>query len=240
MEPVTIDDIWRSAFFTALFDIVLIAALLWRLKSTRLRALGRPIAIAAGLFWGVFATWLLFMFWDDYYRFFFPVWAPWVAPLDSLFYAAVGVLLWWLACKLPGNPVLNFLLLGALESIPEHLYGIYGLHILDVPMFRGVTPLPVFVYALFEYIVYWGAVLVLAALIQWGWERRKVISHLEFWQRSKTMLRVSSASNGGDGHAPTKIRDLPVNDSGGLSIIPWAAGVPADRSSDSQSRRSGA
>jgi hypothetical protein len=56
-------------------------------------------------------------------------------------------------------------LLGALESVPEHLLAIYRMHILDIPMFKDVNASLIFVFAFFEYAIYWGAVLSLAALL---------------------------------------------------------------------------
>jgi hypothetical protein len=52
-----------------------------------------------------------------------------------------------------------FLLLGGLEGILEHVFGIYGLHILDkVPWLQGTPPIPVIIFSFSEYIVYWAVV----------------------------------------------------------------------------------
>jgi len=48
----------------------------------------------------------------------------------------------------------------------EHVFGIYGLHILDkVPWLQGISPFPVIVFSFFEYIVYWAIV----AWMSYGW-----------------------------------------------------------------------
>lgn len=75
----------------------------------------------------------------------------------AVLYGAIGLALWWLALRLQGNPVLNFCLLGGLEAIPEHLWVIFGLRILErVPMLQGVSPTSVLVFAIPEYVLYWG------------------------------------------------------------------------------------
>jgi hypothetical protein len=120
---------------------------------------------------GIFATACLRGFWDLYYRYFYPGWVRWLAPLDALLYGAIALALWWLALHLPGNPVVNFALLGGLESVLEHLLGIYGLGILDkVPILQGVSPASALVFAFFEYIFYWSVVLGIAGLLGRGWQ----------------------------------------------------------------------
>jgi hypothetical protein len=67
--------------------------------------------------------------------------------------------------------VVNFCLLGGVESVLEHLVGIYGLGILDkVPLLRGVSSASALVFAFFEYIFYWGVVLGIAVLLGRGWQ----------------------------------------------------------------------
>lgn len=148
--------------------------LVWRLKAAGFRALSwQALGIAAGVFWGALA-WLLIAFsWDFYYQFFAPAWYRWGAPLEAVFlYAALGLFLRWAAGKLPGNPVLWFCLLGGLESIPEHAIGIFRFGILEIPALQGSSPGSIFLFAFFEYTVYWGIVLGLAAVLD-RWLRVK-------------------------------------------------------------------
>ena len=130
-----------------------------------------PITIASGVLWGLFAVAMVFGFWDLYYRHIFNAWMRWVTPLDSLFYAAIALGMWWLAGKLPGSAVLWFVLLGGLEGVLEHLLGIYGMGILEkVPWLEGVGVLPVVVFSFFEYTFYW-------AIVAWlGYGITKVVS----------------------------------------------------------------
>lgn len=132
-----------------------------------MRRMGMSLAIGAALFWGTFAIGMLWGFWDSYYQYFYDDRARKWAWTAALLYAAVGLALWWLATHLPGNKILNFLLLGGVESVPEHILGIYVFRILDrVPDLQGISREFIFIFAFFEYIVYWGIVLALALLIQ--------------------------------------------------------------------------
>jgi len=154
----------------ALVDMGLLVLLLWRAKPEWFQRSGWLMAISSAIFWGIFAISLYQIFWDRYYSHFVPEYVRWLTPAAAIEYGLVGWLLWWIAKKLPGNPVLTFCLLGGLESIPEHLLGIYGFKILDIPILQGMTPLSVLVFAFFEYILYWGAVVALAGLLGWGWQ----------------------------------------------------------------------
>ncbi len=125
----------------------------------------RIFALAAGLFWGCLALILHLVYWDSYYRFFVPAQVNRLTPMAALFYALVGLGLRWLARRLPGNFAGNFCLLGACESIPEHILGIYRFHILEIPILKDVPPTAIFFFAFFEYALYWGAVLWLTDLL---------------------------------------------------------------------------
>lgn len=171
---ITSEMLWLSALLTALVDVPLVWVLARRLRPARFRELHWPTALAAALFWLSLAVLLYALTWDWYYAKFLPgaggrslgrgllELAPYLA-----LYPAIGLLLWWLALRLPGHPAVTFCLLGGLESVPEHLWGIYRLGILDkVDYFQGVSAASVLVFAVFEYILYWGSVLSLAALLR--------------------------------------------------------------------------
>jgi hypothetical protein len=151
--------------------VILLAAgvvglLTWRLKPHQFSAIGwKPLALGSGIFWGVLGTILVLGFWESYYRHFAPSWARFEIPFIFILYAVIGLGLRWLALHLPGNPVLTFCLLGGIESIPEHALGIYGFHILDISILRGFSPASIFIFAFFEYVVYWGLAFGLAVLL---------------------------------------------------------------------------
>lgn len=62
-----------------------------------------------------------------------------------------------------------FCLLGGFESILEHIWGIYGFGILKILLLQGGSPLLVLAFAFPEYIFYWGIVVAVSSLLQWGW-----------------------------------------------------------------------
>ena len=166
----TSETFWLGALVAAFIDIGLVLLLALCMKPARFRQLSWAITGTSAVLWGILAIACLRGFWDLYYRYFYPGWMRWLAPLDALLYGAIALALWWLALRLPGNPVVNFALLGGLESVLEHLLGIYGLGILDkVPVLQGVSPASALVFAFFEYIFYWGVVLGVAGLLGRVW-----------------------------------------------------------------------
>jgi hypothetical protein len=148
--------------------LLTLALLAWRLKPSAFRSLpSTSIAVASALFWGVFAAILYSVFWDSYYSIFATPANRLFAPIAAAgLYSLIALLLRWLALRLPGNPVLTFPLLGGLESIPEHAIAINRFGILQIPILRGSTPISIFIFAFFEYVVYWGLVLLLAGLLR--------------------------------------------------------------------------
>jgi hypothetical protein len=62
-------------------------------------------------------------------------------------------------------------LLGGLTALPEHVWGIYRLGMLEqVPFLRKASALSVLAFAVPEYALYWATVLSIARLIQRGWK----------------------------------------------------------------------
>ncbi|MDT8305117.1 MAG: hypothetical protein RRC07_04220 [Anaerolineae bacterium] len=171
MDTALAGGFWEAALIWG----VVAAALLWLLARTvRRPALERvrwAVPVAAALFWGIFATVLVYGMWASYYEYFYSTRLRLIIPLYApLLYAVVGTFLWWAARRLPGNPAVTFCLLGGLESLAEHLIAIYALDILErVPLLQGSDPLAVLAFAFPEYVVYWGIVLALAAILARFW-----------------------------------------------------------------------
>jgi hypothetical protein len=160
-------DIWNSTIFFGLIGVVLFLLLVWLYHEDRFRAAMLPISVASGVFWGVLSILVIWLGWDLYYQYFYPVWMRWLAPLNAILYALIGLGLWALAARLPGSALLWFILLGATEGVLEHLLGIYGLRILDkVPWLQGLPVGPLLLFSFFEYIVYWDLTAGLAFLLQ--------------------------------------------------------------------------
>ncbi len=173
----TSGDYWRGASLAALASLLLAAPLVLIYRPEAFRRAALATGIASALFWGPVAVLSIVGFWEIYYKYIYPPWARWAAPLDILLYAAIGLGMWWLATRFPGPAILWFLLLGGCESLLEHLFGIYALHILEkVPVLQGVAPAPALVFAFFEYIVYWAIVGWLALALLKILELKSILS----------------------------------------------------------------
>jgi len=161
------DGYWLAALIWAVVAAALVLLLRWRVRREALEGARWAVPVAAALFWGVLAAVLVRVYWEAYYQHFYS--APLrlvVLLVTPFFYAALGALLWWLARRLSGNAPVTFCLLGGLEALVEHLVAIYWLGILErVPMLQGADPLAVLAFSVPEYVVYWGLVLGLAALL---------------------------------------------------------------------------
>lgn len=160
---VTDQEVWLSALLFAALDLVVLVPLVLVFKSEVFRVASRLIVFASAVFWGTVAVVAIRGFWEMYYRHIYPAWVRLLVPLDVLLYGGIGLGLWWLAIRVGGPSVLAFALLGGIEGIAEHLFGIYALRILDkVPLLQGLAPLPVVVFSFFEYVLYWTLVAWLA------------------------------------------------------------------------------
>jgi len=81
--------------------------------------------------------------------------------------------MWFLAWRLPGNPIVSFCLLGSLEGLASHGWAVYNLGIIDkIPIMHGVSPASVLVFAMSEKILYWSIILGVAELLRRLWQRR--------------------------------------------------------------------
>jgi hypothetical protein len=165
------EQLWMSGFVIALVDVIFVLLLTWRVKSSRFRELKWTLVGTAAIFWGAFATVLVVVFWDTYYHYFFPGWlrSGGILLYAPTLYGAFALTFHWLALRLPGNPIVNFCLLSGLESLLEHLWGIYGLKILRVPILQEASPESILAVAFPEYILYWCIVISIAVLFQKGW-----------------------------------------------------------------------
>lgn len=162
---------YRSALVIALLDGALILLLAWRIKPARFQALKWPLAGSAALIWSLFGVVLVRVFWDSYYRYFYPAGlrSGGILLFVPLAYGLLALIYHALAIRLPGNPILVFCLLGGFGSILEHVWGFNGLGVLEVPMLQEASPISILVFAFPEYILYWCVVIGLAALAQGAW-----------------------------------------------------------------------
>jgi hypothetical protein len=153
----TTQDVWMSTLLFGVAGLVLLLPLAFTYRGTAFQRSALALTLGSALFWGVCATAAVRLAWEFYYQYIYPAWIRTLAPLDALFYGLLGLGMWWLALHLPGSPVVWFVILGGLEGVAEHVFGIYTLHILDkVPWLSGLPPLPLIIFSFFEYIVYWS------------------------------------------------------------------------------------
>jgi len=166
---ITSEILWLSAFITVLIDVGLILYLARRIQRPRFRQLHWPVALAAGVFWVSYGLMLFALTWESFYAKFLPDPANRSlarSMVELLPYPIIGLVLWWLAVRLPGNPAVNYCLLGGVQSLPEHLWGIYRLGMLDkVSFLQQASAASVLAFAVPEYILYWGSILCIAMWI---------------------------------------------------------------------------
>jgi len=176
---ITSEVFWWSAPVTALIDVGLVLFLARRTGRSRFRQLHWPVVLASGIFWMSLGLFFFETTWASFYARFLP--DPANRSLNRflfelLLYPALGLAMWWLAARLPGNPAVTFCLLGGLEALPEHLWGIYRLDMLDkVPFLREASPIAVLAFAVPEYVLYWGSALAMALPVErmWQWYRHR-------------------------------------------------------------------
>jgi hypothetical protein len=165
------DQFWIDSAIAAIVDAAFIVFLAWRIKPARFRELKWMLAGTAAVFWSIFGIVLVSAFWETYYQYFYPGWmrSGGILLFVPILFGILALVFHWLSLRIPGNPILNFCLLAGLESLLEHLVGIYGLKILEIPMLREASPASILTFSFPEYIFYWCIVISIAALLQDGW-----------------------------------------------------------------------
>ena len=123
---VTTEILWQGTVIFALIDIVFVAILRWRIPAEGFRQFKWSLVLTTGVFWflllGIMMSWL---YWEPVYHFVFPDWARWlIPPVYGLFFAAAGLLFWWLAVRLGREPVVVWCLLGGLLGMVTHLWAV--------------------------------------------------------------------------------------------------------------------
>ena len=190
---VTTEILWRGALIFALIDVVYVGVLVWRIKPAELRKLKWVIVGTTGVYWCI--IWLLIgsiFFWEPVYHYVFPEWARWVIPpVYGVVFAAVGWLFWWLAFRLPGNPMINLCLLGGLWGMITHIWAIFRGILDKPPMLQGASPIATAVMPIFEFIFYWCIIISAASLLQraWDWSRRLFNCRARARKRGSPILR---------------------------------------------------
>jgi hypothetical protein len=167
MAQVTSELYWIAASVTAIIDVVFVTVLAWRIRPERFHHMKNFLAGSAILFWG--GLWTSVMtsrfIWETCYQYIFPPSARWIMPpVMALLDGVLALSFWWLALRLPGNPVVNLVLLGGLESFPGHLRAIQ-LGILETPLLKAVSAASALTFGLFEFVFYWSVILAISTIL---------------------------------------------------------------------------
>lgn len=162
--PVSTGQMWAITGIAAVIDVGL-GVLLWhRVRQPWQSGMGRRLALVGAVFFALLYGWAAWTYWADCYGRVLPVWVRWAAPGWGLLEGALGGMFWWIARHLaPRRPAPLFLALGALESVPGHLHGIYQRGLLQAcaPVL-GVSPSSALAFGLFEFGFYWAIILALS------------------------------------------------------------------------------
>ena len=158
-------DVWLSALIFGIIACLLLTPLLFLFSDERFSVAIQSIALGSAIFWGMMTLLFMGRYWQIYYRYIYPDWMRSISPLNILLYAAIGMGLWQLTLIFENRLILVFAFLGGLEGAAEHIFAVYGLHVLEkVPWLEGLKPFPVILFSFFEYIAYWSAVAWLGLL----------------------------------------------------------------------------
>jgi hypothetical protein len=105
--------------------------------------------------------------WAYYYRFFYPAWMKWgTALIAFVLYSVYAFACHWLACHMPGRPMLWFCLFTGLLAANEHYIAWNFARLPEkVPMLAGMPLIPTMIFAFFEYQVYWATALWIAWIL---------------------------------------------------------------------------
>jgi hypothetical protein len=173
----TSEMLWLGTLIFAVIDAAFVPNLAWRIKAATFRQIKWTLVTATAIFWSAIWTWALFNFWDSVYQYMFPAWARrLIPPAYGLLFAGVGLLFWWLALRLQGNPVVNFCLLGGLWGMMTHLWAVYWGIVDKPPVLQSVAPVSAVIVAVFEFMFYWCIILSVAVLSHQGLRRLRSIS----------------------------------------------------------------
>lgn len=158
---------WWSTIIIACIDLGFIGLLVKLISPARFDQLLRTLMGTAALCWAGIYTTAALAFWQECYQAVFPAWVPWAAPGYGLLLGGLAGLFWFLARKLPGHPIIPFILLGGLHSLPGHLLGIYSLDLLvKCPLLQQVSPSAALAFGIVEFVFYWGVILALSVVVQ--------------------------------------------------------------------------
>ena len=161
----TSDLYWLSAGLLTLIDLTAIYCISQCVPAARFRQARFEIPLVSMIFWGGFWSALMAnnYVWEWCYCYIFSLTERWMMPpVMALLYGGVGWGMWWIATRLPLQPVISFSILGALVSLPDHIYAIYAKDLLDTPLMSNVSAASAIIFGVFEFVFYWILILSIA------------------------------------------------------------------------------
>jgi hypothetical protein len=162
---VTSEILWRATFFALLIDLpalVLVGRSVSSDLFTRLKwYLAGAALLLYAVLWGTIGS---VYFWDAVYSHVFPAWSRWALPaMYGPLFGALALLFWRVSVNAPKWPAVWFVLLGGLVSLVGHGIGVLR-GLMRVPLLSGASVTSALVFGVFEFILYWCAIVGLAAL----------------------------------------------------------------------------
>jgi hypothetical protein len=168
-EPARITSalLWGATAIAAVIDAPLLALVTRAVSPALFRQLKWWLAGVAALMyciiWGVFGT---VLYWDAAYSYVFPAWFRWPLPIVyGALFGAVALLFWRLSVAASRWPALWFCLLGGLVSLVGHGIGVRR-GLLRAPLLSQASAASALVFGVFEFIVYWCAIVLIAMALQ--------------------------------------------------------------------------
>jgi len=159
--------VWACTDILLVLDVFL-CLLAWRfVHREQFIQMRWMLSIAVGVFFLLVWAGAMIWAWDWFYVYIFPNWARPLLPLIfGLAYPLLALGIAWLSLKLPGNPAVNWCVLGGVEGLLSHLYAIYGLGAATKPpIMHGTDPFAVLIFAFFELAFYWSVLLLVYWLL---------------------------------------------------------------------------
>ncbi len=164
--PTTQDELRASTIVFTILACLVSLPLYFGPSESELPRTWSAVVVASMLFWGVVSFLAFHFFWDIYYQYIYPAWLKHWAPLNIIIYGSFAYGIWYLTVQFTEHAGLLFVIIGGLEGVLEHVWGIYKLDVLEkVPWLRGLRIPPVLLFSFVEYVVYWAIVLWIARAI---------------------------------------------------------------------------
>jgi hypothetical protein len=167
-EKLTSQLFWQSAMIATEIDVIFVMILYRVLRRKQFLQLKRAYILTATLFWGIFGFVLVRVFWESYYRSFYPGWMHTWGIL--VFAPCVGLVMsgitYWAVARIKVRPILPLIAIIGIEALLEHLLGVYAFGIMNIDLLRGVDINSILAFSVPEYIFYWCVILFLSMGIQ--------------------------------------------------------------------------